>query len=104
MIDWARIAELRDEVGPEDFAEIAGLFLSEIAPMISEISAASDVAALRDGYHGLKGSALNLGFTRVAELCAQAETAPEAADLDAVAAACRTAEAELRARHPEIAA
>lgn len=26
MIDWDRVNELRDEVGKEDFLEVAGLF------------------------------------------------------------------------------
>ncbi len=31
MIDWTRVEELRDEIGPEDFAEVAELFLRAIA-------------------------------------------------------------------------
>ena len=30
MIDWARVSELRDEVGPEDFEEVLHLFLEEV--------------------------------------------------------------------------
>ena len=29
MIDWARVSELRDEVGAEDFDEVVELFLEE---------------------------------------------------------------------------
>ena len=30
MIDWARVSELRDEVGAEDFDEVVELFLEEV--------------------------------------------------------------------------
>ena len=102
MIDWARVEELKEEVGAEDFAEIAALFLSELGEVIDALGASCDPAVLRDGYHGLKGSALNLGFAQVAELCAAAEAAPETADLGRVRAACAAAEAELTARYPAI--
>ena len=29
MIDWGRVAELRDEVGAENFSEVVCLFLEE---------------------------------------------------------------------------
>ena len=35
MIDWERVAELKDEVGDDDFAEIADLFLAEVEEQLA---------------------------------------------------------------------
>ena len=104
MIDWDRVTELREEIGEEDFAEIAAVFLAELEETVDALAGIADDAARRDGYHGLKGAALNLGFETVAALCAAAEAGPADADLPAIATACRAASAELCARYPEIAA
>lgn len=104
MIDWDRVTELYNEIGEEDFAEIAAVFLAELEETVEALDGAKETDALRDGYHGLKGAALNLGFSTVAELCTAAEAGPNQADLPAIAAACRKASAELLARHPQIAA
>lgn len=34
MIDWARIIELHDEIGADDFNEVVELFLSEVEERI----------------------------------------------------------------------
>ena len=104
MIDWSRVDELRDEVGEEDFEEIATLFLGELADAVDELAGLSDPAALRDGYHGLKGAALNLGFAEVAKLAAAAESDPASADLAPIREACTASADALRARHPGLAA
>lgn len=104
MIDWARVEELQAEIGEEDFAEIAALFLSELTEVIESLREARDPAVLRDGYHSLKGSALNLGFSTLATYCAAAETDPGAADLAEIQAACMEGTAELLSRFPGIAA
>ena len=70
MIDWTRVAELRDEIGPEDFDEVAELFLMEVEDTLGQLSGAKDDAAqMQDLLHFLKGSALNLGFSAVSEMC-----------------------------------
>ncbi len=75
MIDWARVSELRDEIGAEDFGEIVEIFLEEVE---------EEIGALRDGItndafeaklHFLKGSALNLGFADFAVICQTGERA-----------------------------
>ena len=104
MIDWSRVDELRDEVGEDDFAEIASLFLGELAESIAELGSLSDPAALRDGFHGLKGAALNLGFFEVARLAAMAELEPENVDMAAIRQASDAATSEICARHPGLAA
>lgn len=104
MIDWDRIEELRGELGDEDFSEIASMFLDEIVETVSALQGIGDPPSLRDAYHGLKGSALNLGFAELARLCAEAEKAPGTADIAAIREACRAGTEMLRARHPGIAA
>ncbi|WP_138466296.1 Hpt domain-containing protein [Poseidonocella sp. HB161398] len=72
MLDWARIEELRDEVGAEDFAEVVELFLEEAGETLGRLGpATAGVAEL----HFLKGAALNLGFAEFAQLCREAELA-----------------------------
>ncbi|MEL7027080.1 MAG: Hpt domain-containing protein, partial [Pseudomonadota bacterium] len=34
MIDWERVMDLREEVGPDDFMEVAELFLSEVGSVL----------------------------------------------------------------------
>ncbi|MWD28646.1 Hpt domain-containing protein [Aquicoccus sp. SCR17] len=72
MIDWQRVTELREEVGPEEFDEIVELFLEEVEDMLDTVPGAKpgDLAA---ALHSLRGSALNLGFTRFAERCQAGE-------------------------------
>lgn len=74
MIDWARVAELRDEIGPEDFGEIAELFLMEVEDTLSQLDeASSDPNRMQELMHFLKGSALNLGFSALSDLCGKGE-------------------------------
>lgn len=73
MIDWARVSELREEIGEEDFAEVVDLFLEEVDSVIGTLSAG--MTDLEAQLHFLKGSALNLGFRVFSELCQQGETA-----------------------------
>lgn len=73
MIDWTRVADLRAEVGEESFAEIVELFLEEVTEAASRLSADAPPGSLADELHFLKGSALNLGFMRLGEICAAGE-------------------------------
>lgn len=73
MIDWERVAQLCDEVGPENFSEVVELFLEEVDEAVSRLGEAADAAALAAALHFLKGSALNLGFARFGRLCHEAE-------------------------------
>ena len=74
MIDWARVAELRDEIGAEDFEEVAELFLMEVEDTLSRLeSAVGDAVQMQELMHFLKGSALNLGFSDVSALCSLGE-------------------------------
>jgi HPt (histidine-containing phosphotransfer) domain-containing protein len=80
MISVERIDELRSEVGEEDFAEIAALFLSEADLLVSDLAEVPDMATAEPLLHSLKGSALNLGFVHLADLCREGQAAGLSAD------------------------
>lgn len=87
MIDWARVIELRDEIGAEDFEEVVELFLSEVEERLETLSNDKGVKELSEDFHFLKGSALNLGFDHVARLCHESEKQADAGGIvDDVAA------------------
>lgn len=84
MIDWARVCELRDEIGAEDFEEVTELFLAEVSQCIADLPAARSPAALRERMHALKGASLNLGFAALADICRAGERAAAQGDVNAV--------------------
>ena len=94
MIDWARVAELRDEIGAEDFAEVVTLFLEEADEVVARLGTCDGPGPLESALHFLKGSALNLGFRELAQLCQEGErqAAHGGIDID-TAAIARTYEA-----------
>ena len=69
MIDWNRLKELREEVGPDDFDEVVALFLEEVEAVIDRLRTHPDPPGLEDDLHFLKGSALSLGFRQFSALC-----------------------------------
>ena len=69
MISWDRVHELRDEIGEEDFAEVAELFLTEVEEVIERLRARPSPDTMEEDMHFLKGSALNLGFAALSRLC-----------------------------------
>lgn len=73
MIDWGRVNELKAEIGDEDFAEVAEIFLEEVDEVIMRLRASPDPMRLEQDMHFLKGSALNLGFQSLSEICGQNE-------------------------------
>ena len=98
-IDWSRTEELRSDVGEDDFIEIAGLFLAELAEMSENLPGIEGPSALSAAFHSLKGAALNLGFENVARLAATGEAAPEMADIPALQYACKSAARAFEARY-----
>lgn len=72
MIDWTRLQDLRHDIGDDDFAAVACLFVAEIDEHLSRLLAAPGTAQASD-FHFLRGSAANLGFDALAEACARAE-------------------------------
>jgi HPt (histidine-containing phosphotransfer) domain-containing protein len=69
MIDWIRVRELRDEIGEDDLAEVVDLFLDEADEVAKNIGNGLAPEEVEAALHFLKGSALNLGFRKLAELC-----------------------------------
>lgn len=79
MIDWQRIAQLRDEIGVEDFEEVIELFLAEVEETLGALQDTPE-AELEAMFHLLKGCALNLGFQGFADACLRAELAARNGD------------------------
>ena len=73
MIDWDRVASLREEIGMADFAEVVEMFLSESDEAVARLVAGKPDPTLEADLHFLKGSALNLGFHHLAALCSAGE-------------------------------
>lgn len=84
MIDWARVHELRNEIGAEDFAEVVQLFLEETEKVVTALGEDTSARAIESGLHFLKGSALSLGFRDLAVLCQTGEKAAATGRSDAV--------------------
>lgn len=78
MIDWQRMKELRDEIGPETFAEVMALFREEVEDGLTRLGEGSTPEGV---LHSLRGSALNIGFTALGRLCAHGESRKEVPDL-----------------------
>jgi HPt (histidine-containing phosphotransfer) domain-containing protein len=72
MIDWARVLELRDEVGAAEFEPVLEMFADEVEEVLIRLSS-EDPAGLESDLHFLKGCACNLGFSAFATLCQSAE-------------------------------
>ena len=75
MIDWDRVAALKEEVGAEDFDEVIELFLVEVDEEIDALNAVPPGNPLQEKLHFLKGSALSLGFSQFSNLCQSGESA-----------------------------
>ena len=73
MIDWERVKELRGEIGLDDFAEVAAMFLDEADEVIARLSADGGSMKVEADLHFLKGAALNLGFSALSGLCQDGE-------------------------------
>lgn len=69
MIDWARVNELREEIGDDGFSEVVELFLDEVEDVIRRLASAPDPGRFEEDLHFLKGGAWNLGFRELGKLC-----------------------------------
>jgi HPt (histidine-containing phosphotransfer) domain-containing protein len=88
MIDWARVSELVDEIGAEEFGEVLELFLDEVETAITQLESCDGEAAItEEQMHFLKGAALNLGFETLARVCMRGEAAAASGQPDAVSPA-----------------
>jgi histidine phosphotransfer protein HptB len=73
MIDWARVNDLRDEIGADSFDEVATLFLDEADEAVARLDGSQPAGDLESALHFLKGAALNLGFRVLAGKCQDGE-------------------------------
>ncbi|UWQ07776.1 Hpt domain-containing protein [Aliiroseovarius crassostreae] len=88
MISWDRVAELKAEIGEEDFAEVAEMFLMEVDEVIDRLRNNPDPSQYEQDLHFLKSSAVNLGFDALSKLCGDGEQMAArgmAADVDLTA-------------------
>ncbi|WP_371155601.1 Hpt domain-containing protein [Jannaschia sp. 2305UL9-9] len=67
MMDTARIEELRQEIGEDDLSLVLGIFAAEAEEVIARIGAGLSEAELGQAVHFLRSSALNIGFTALAD-------------------------------------
>lgn len=101
-VDWDRLNELRSDIGEEDFADVACLFVAELQETLDGL--APDTAKAAD-FHFLRGSAANLGFVTLVAACTAAEVACNAGnlpDVDAVRSSFTGALAEVEPHVPEL--
>ncbi|MFD1344024.1 Hpt domain-containing protein [Litorisediminicola beolgyonensis] len=76
MIDWVRVAELRDDVGADGFDEVVEIFLDEMAEALAVLDVAVGAPdRMAAQMHFLKGGTLNLGFRDLARACSEGEVA-----------------------------
>ncbi len=84
MIDWDRVMSLREEVGADDFLEVAEMFLSEVGEVLDRLTTGMNANTLEGDFHFLKGAALNLGFADFAELCRNGEAQSKASNFGSI--------------------
>ncbi|MDD9923366.1 MAG: Hpt domain-containing protein [Boseongicola sp.] len=77
MLDFDRLDELKKEVGEEDFHDILSLFFEEFEESLAQLITASP-SQQSETLHFLKGSAMNIGLSKVSELCRTGEEALKA--------------------------
>ncbi|WP_300518410.1 Hpt domain-containing protein [Aliiroseovarius sp.] len=82
MISWNRVNELRDEIGEEDFAEVAEIFLEEVEEVIDRLRCDPQPAQFEQDLHFLKSSSLNLGFDALSKICSTGERQAAAGEFD----------------------
>lgn len=82
MIDWRRVQTLRSEIGPDCFGELVRLFLQETDEVVARLPNLTDPRAIEGDLHFLKGSALNLGFAELAQICQGGETRAASGESD----------------------
>jgi histidine phosphotransfer protein HptB len=84
MIDWDRVAQLRDEIGDAVFDEVVDMFFEETSEVMARLVAGAEPDRLADDLHFLKGSALNFGFRQFGALCQAGEKLSAAGNAGAV--------------------
>ena len=73
VIDWSRVQDLRMEIGADDFDDVVALFLEEADDVVRRLPSLTSARSMESDLHFLKGSALNLGFADLAQICQTGE-------------------------------
>ena len=87
MLDWNRISELQEEIGPDAFHEVVALFLEEVDASLARLGRLTEPREVEGELHFIKGCALNFGFRGLADLTARGEMAARAGDLSGISVA-----------------
>lgn len=74
MIDWQRLNTLREDIGEDDFGDVALLFVSEMTEHLDRLAGDPALARMED-FHFLRGSAANMGLSALVDACGLAEAA-----------------------------
>lgn len=82
MINWSRVKELQDDIGADEIGEVVELFLEEVEEVIGRLASAPVEAEMEQDMHFLKGSALNLGFDQLGNMCSVAEKLAEKGQIE----------------------
>lgn len=98
LIDWARVRELRHEIGEDGFDEVVGLFLDEADETVARLTPEVGAKKFAADLHYLKGAALNLGFQALAQCCQEGERRANQGDLGVDLEHLKATYAESRAR------
>lgn len=77
MINWERVAELREDFGEDGFEDVIEVFLEEVETGLRRLAAAGSPEELRAEFHFLKGAAMNMGLDEIAQLCTKGEALSE---------------------------
>ncbi|WP_439104690.1 Hpt domain-containing protein [Celeribacter marinus] len=84
MINTSTLKTLENEIGSEDFLEVAALFLVEMDDAIESLTRAQSASEIGATLHFLKGASLNLGLTDFAEICIAGERNAKSGNAEAI--------------------
>lgn len=90
MIDWQTASDLKQAIGTDVFNEVVTVFFTEADKTLTRMMAATTADGMKSELHFMKGSALNLGFSDLAQICQRLETRAEAGDTDLPLAQVKT--------------
>ena len=107
MINWTRVAELEEDLGPDDMVEVFAVFRAEAEEVIDRLACLPDPLPqaseqLQRDMHFLRGCAVNLGLDSLGDLCDAAEAnlasgRPDKVHLDEIVASYQRSVAAFRA-------
>lgn len=75
MIDWERVDTLRADLGADGIALVTEIFTEDAQMLLAQIGKAVSAAAQEADLHRLRGGALNMGCTGLADACRLRERA-----------------------------